>query len=85
MTAPERKINYHRWKKKGIKYGKWNQRLADKLKLILPTNFFEDDEPVVCAKFGCPRHLSPTEHLYSNYCFEHSPFETSALKIVLSL
>jgi len=29
------------------------------------------DTPVICKEFGCGKTLSPTERLYSDYCFKH--------------
>ncbi len=30
------------------------------------------EEPVICTRFGCGKHLTRTEQLYGNLCHEHS-------------
>ncbi len=30
--------------------------------------FNGEKEPAVCKKFGCGKHLTPEENLYSQYC-----------------
>jgi hypothetical protein len=61
-------------------YGKWNQDEVDELLRQLPANHYDDREPTICKKFGCGRHLGPTEQLFSEFCFEHSKTTITNLK-----
>lgn len=46
--------------------------------LVLGLAEFVNQEPIVCAMFGCPNHLTAREKLHGDYCSSHS--ELCALK-----
>ncbi|HQV53967.1 MAG TPA: hypothetical protein PLX17_00550 [Chitinophagaceae bacterium] len=51
------------------------EMMKDILLVIPPTrinfNGADQDEPIVCAEFGCSKHLSLTEQLASKFCINH--------------
>ena len=42
------------------------------IKKIEKEKFPDNDDAPICKEFGCGKKLSPTEYLYSKYCFQHA-------------
>jgi len=44
--------------------------------------FNGEKEPAVCKKFGCGKHLTPEENLYSQYCIACQKLNNKQVHII---